>query len=147
HVRVPLEVIVVDNASGDGSAEAVGRGFPSVRLFASRENLGFARANNLGLRESTAPLVLFLNSDAEVQPGAAEGMAELLSLRSDVGLVGPRTLGSAGSPQVSLGPALTPLAELRQRRLVRGVKQRRPEALRAAEALSRREQEPDWISA
>jgi GT2 family glycosyltransferase len=74
-------------------------------------------------------------------------MAELLTLRPDVGLVGPRTLSSDGTVQISFGPALTPLAELRQRRLVRGVRRREAAALHSAEELAGREHEPDWVSA
>ena len=62
----PVEVLVVDNASADGSPEAVEAVQPPVRLIANEENLGFSKANNAGWRASTAPAVLFLNSDAEV---------------------------------------------------------------------------------
>jgi GT2 family glycosyltransferase len=147
HVRAPHEVTVVDNASSDGSVEAVKALFPAVAVVASADNLGFSRANNLGLRQTRAPYVLILNSDAEVRPGAVEALVALLNARPEVGIAGPRTVGSDGTAQVSFGPALTPLAEWRQRRLVRGVRHREPEALRRAEALTRREQEPAWVSA
>ena len=69
-------------------------------------------------RAAAAPYVLFLNSDAEVRPGAVEALVAVLDARPDVGIVGPRTLGADGRIQVSFGPRLTPLAEWRQRRLV-----------------------------
>jgi GT2 family glycosyltransferase/glycosyltransferase involved in cell wall biosynthesis len=146
-VRLPLEVIVVDNASADGSAAAVRRDHPEVRVLESPENLGFARANNLGLREARAPHVLILNSDAEVARGAVETMAALLEARSDVGIVAPRTLNEDGSVQVSFGEALTPLAEWRQQRLVRGVRARRRGALLEAARRASMEHEPAWVSA
>ncbi len=70
------------------------------------------------------------------RPGAVEALAGLLDARPDVGVVGPRTLGADGRIQVSFGPDLTPLAEWRQRRLVRGVRESRPGALRDADAPS-----------
>lgn len=146
-VTLSQETIVVDNGSTDGSVQAVRREFPAVRVIASPENLGFSRANNLGWRVARAPYVLLLNSDAFLRPGAVEVMAALLDARSELGLVGPRNLSPDGTVQVSFGPALTPLAEWRQRRLVRGVRERNPEALRRAEEQAAREQEPDWVSA
>jgi GT2 family glycosyltransferase len=143
---MPLEVLVVDNGSEDDSVDAVRREFPSVLLLDNGENLGFARAANRGLRAARAPYALILNSDAEVLPGALEAMVSILDERPGVGAVGPRTLGSDGTPQVSFGPALGPLAEWRQRRLVRGVRNRRPETLREVEQRGRSESEPDWVS-
>jgi GT2 family glycosyltransferase len=145
-VLLPLEVVVVDNASDDGSAEAVAERFPATRLVRNPENLGFARACNQGLALARAPYVLLLNSDAEVRPGAVEAMAALLDRRSDVAAVGPRTVEGDGALQVSFGPPLTPLGEWRQRRLVRGVRARRASALAEAERLASVEHEPAWLS-
>jgi len=147
HAGVPLETIVVDNASTDGTAEAVRARFPDVHLIANTANLGFSRANNLGLRAARGEFVLVLNSDCEVRPGAVAGLAAILEARPDVAIVGPRTVGTDGAPQVSFGPSLTPLAEWRQGRLVRGVKAGHADALRRAAALAAQEQEPDWVSA
>jgi N-acetylglucosaminyl-diphospho-decaprenol L-rhamnosyltransferase len=144
---LPLQVIVVDNASGDQSPETVRRDFATVLLLENDENLGFARAANRGLREARAPYVLFLNSDAEVRPGALETLVALLDARPEVGVVGPRTRGTDGTIQVSSGPALTPLSEWRQRRLVRGVRGRVPAALARAERIHAEEHEPPWVSA
>jgi N-acetylglucosaminyl-diphospho-decaprenol L-rhamnosyltransferase len=65
-----FDVWVVDNASSDGSAAMVRERFPQVHLIENRENVGFARANNQAIRQSTGRYVLLLNSDAFVQPGA-----------------------------------------------------------------------------
>jgi hypothetical protein len=147
HVRLPFETIVVDNASADGSAQAVRESFPAARVIASTSNVGFSRANNLGLRAARGEHVLVLNSDCEVRPGAVEALVGVLDARPEVGLVGPRTVGVDGRPQVSFGPRLTPLAEWSQRRLVRGVKEGRREALDRAAAAAAAAGEPDWVSA
>jgi hypothetical protein len=146
HVRLPLEVVVVDNASTDGSAAAVRAAYPAARVLESPANQGFSAANNAGMRTSSAPQVLVLNSDAELIPGALETLSGLLDARSDLGVVGPRTVNPDGSVQLSFGPDLTPLSEWRQRSLVLGLRARRPEALREAEQRASREHEPDWVS-
>lgn len=66
------DVIVVDNASRDGSAAMVSREFPSVVLIENDVNVGFGRACNQGIASATSPLVLLLNSDAFALPGAVE---------------------------------------------------------------------------
>jgi GT2 family glycosyltransferase len=147
HSTVPLETIVVDNASEDGSADEAERRFPQARVLRNARNVGFGRANNRGLAESRAPLVLLLNSDAELRPRCLETMTAVLRERPAVGIVGPRTLEEDGAVQVSFGPELSPLSEWRQRRLVAGVKARRGEALRRAADAASREHEPDWVSA
>jgi len=143
----PLDVTVVDNASRDGSADAVRARFPAVRVIANSTNLGFSKANNIGWRAATGEYVLLLNSDCEVRPGAVAALSAVLEARPKVALAGPRHVGTDGRPQVSFGPDLTPVAEWRQGRLVRGVKAGRAEALREAAALSEHESEPDWLSA
>jgi GT2 family glycosyltransferase len=146
-VTLPLEVVVVDNASADGSAAAAGTAAPHARVIEAGDNLGFARACNLGWRATSAPYVLFLNPDAEVTPGAVEALEALLEARPEVGIVGPATRYADGSPQVSFGPDLTPLGEWRQQRRVRGVRARDPRVLAALETQISREHEPAWVSA
>ena len=146
HVTLPLEVVVVDNGSGDGSADAVRRAHPAARVIENGSNLGFAAACNRGLGEARGPYCLLLNSDAEVTAGAVDALAAVLDDRADVGIVGPRTVGADGGPQVSFGPDLTPVSEWRQRRLVRALREGRPEAVREVEAMCAREQEPAWVS-
>jgi GT2 family glycosyltransferase len=145
-VSLPLEVIVVDNASADGSAAAVRARFPGAIVLENAANVGFARANNQGLERARGDYALILNSDAEVGAGCVETLARLLDARPDVGIVGPRTRFADGRIQVSFGPMLTPWAEWRQRRLVHGVAAGEPEALRRAEALAAVEHEPAWVS-
>lgn len=146
HAGVPIEIIVVDNASSDGSAAAARTAHPKARVIDAGENMGFARACNLGVREVKAPYILLLNPDAEVTTGCVAALVRLLDERPDVAVVGPRTVSGDGTPQVSFGQALTPLAEWRQQRLVRGVRRREAVALKRADELARVESEPGWIS-
>jgi len=146
HASVPVEVVVVDNASADGSVDALRAAHPGARVIENRANLGFAAACNRGLRESRAPYALLLNSDALVEAGTIATLAAVLDERADVGIVGPRTVGPDGGPQVSFGPDLTPLAEWRQRRLVVALRERDPAAMREVEDLCAREHEPVWVS-
>jgi GT2 family glycosyltransferase len=143
---LPIQTLVVDNASTDGSAAAVRARFPGVRVIANAENLGFARACNLGARETRAPFVLFLNPDATLAPSALAALVALLEARPRVGIVGPRTRSSNGDIQISTGADLSLVSEWRQRRLVRGVAHRAPRALVEAEARHAVEHEPGWVS-
>ena len=145
-VSLPLELVVVDNASSDGSAEAARAIAPQATVVGAGENLGFARASNRGWRATRAPYVLFLNPDARVTPGAVEALHQVLETRPDVGIVGPLTKNADGTPQVSFGPDLTPLGEWRQRRLVGAVRARDPRAMAWVESATARELEPAWVS-
>jgi GT2 family glycosyltransferase len=82
------QVVVVDNASGDGSAEALAAGHPDVTLVRSAENLGFARATNIGFTHATGEFLVLLNSDTIVLPGALEALVDHLRRHPDVGAVG-----------------------------------------------------------
>jgi GT2 family glycosyltransferase/glycosyltransferase involved in cell wall biosynthesis len=95
------EVVVVDNASTDGSAEMVREQFPGVRVLALRENRGFSVGNNAGIRASRGRFVLLLNPDTIARPGSIEAMCEYLEGQPDVGVVGPRLLNPDGTLQPS----------------------------------------------
>jgi hypothetical protein len=94
-----MEVIVVDNASSDGSAAMVEHAFPSVRLLRNSENVGFARANNQAICYSRAPFVLLLNSDTVVPPHALAHLLEFMQQHPEAGACGPRLLQPDGEPQ------------------------------------------------
>ena len=93
----PLTISVVDNDSGDGTAEMVAREFPHVRLRVCDRNLGFAAANNVAIRETGAPYVLVLNPDTRVGDGAIDGMLELMDTHPEVGISGPRLVLEDGT--------------------------------------------------
>jgi GT2 family glycosyltransferase len=93
------EVIVVDNASDDGSPEMVKKEFPEVTLIQAKENLGFARANNLGLKTASGDFLALINSDTVVHPGCFQRLVSFFECQIDVGLVGPKVMGNDGKLQ------------------------------------------------
>ena len=114
------DVVLVDNASTDGTALKARRDWPDIRVVDAGANLGFARACNVGIRRSSGELVLLLNPDARVMPGALDAMTRVLDARPDAAVVGPRLLDEHGRPELSFGSMIGPWAELRQKALVVG---------------------------
>lgn len=102
-----FEVFVVDNGSSDGSAAMVREWFPQVHLIENQENVGFARANNQAIRQSTGRYVLLLNPDTEVQPGALEMLVHFMEEHSQAGAAGARLLNPDGTLQPWCDPAPT----------------------------------------
>ena len=95
------EIIVVDNASADGSAAMVAAEFPAVRLIANTENVGFTRGNNQGLAVARGRYVFFLNPDTEVVGDALAVMVAYLDAHPEVGALGPQLRYGDGSLQSS----------------------------------------------
>ena len=83
-------VHVVDNASADGTVDAVRERFPAVRLWPLDRNAGFSEANNVALRAVTAPWVLVLNPDTELRPGVLDHLLDVLEAEPDIGVIGCR---------------------------------------------------------
>lgn len=96
--RAGLEVVVVDNASVDGSFETVGREFPEVRLVQAGGNRGFGAGVNISARQTTREFLLLLNPDCFIQPDAIARLAEVLEDNRDLGFVGPRIDLESGLP-------------------------------------------------
>jgi hypothetical protein len=96
-----LELIVVDNNSGDGSVEAIRREFPAVKLVAQTENRGFAGGVNPGIQVATQPLILLLNTDAQTSRDSIEEAAQYMARLPEVGILGPQILSPQGNPQSS----------------------------------------------
>ena len=109
-----------------------------MRLIAGEENVGFARANNIGIRASAGEFALLLNSDTIVPAGAIDGLLERLRQRPDAAAIGPRLVDGQGRAELSYGRTLGPFNELRQK-----YRARRPTIV---ETLTRRAHEPDWVS-
>ena len=99
--RYSREIIVVDNASSDGSPEMVEADFPGVKVIRNRENLGFARANNIGIRASRGRYVSLMNSDVELLDGCLDRLADYLEEHPQVGNAGPQILNADQSLQGS----------------------------------------------
>lgn len=96
-----FEVLVVDNASTDDSCGVIRDRCPSAKLIRSSQNLGFARANNLGFQNSTGRILLFLNPDTELCGAAINLMYNCLDSSADIGVLGCRLLNSDLSVQGS----------------------------------------------
>ncbi len=106
---LPYEIVVVDNASTDGSVEwlrtlesSLRSGRAHLRLIENAENLGFGRANNRAFEQTNAPLLFLLNSDAEVKEGAIDKLIEAVGVDKNVGGCGPKLLNTDGSLQPSV---------------------------------------------
>ena len=97
--RFSLEVIVVDNASTDGTSEMVGSEFPEVTLINNIENLGFSRANNIAMKGARGRYFLLLNDDAVVTAGALEKLVSFADSHPRAAVVGPRVLNGDGTLQ------------------------------------------------
>ena len=138
-------IFVVDNASSDGSQAWVQAQGDHIRLIALDRNAGFAAANNIAIRQSTAALVLLLNSDTIVPAGAIDTLVERLEATGAVA-AGPRLTDRDGHPEISFGSMLTPVGELRQRRRVRRAQRRSPRDRQAVDRWLRSEQTVDWVS-
>ena len=95
------EIMVVDNDSGDGSAEMVAAEFPNVRLYALKENLGFGRANNLAMRDTTGEYILILNPDTIVGEDTLLTMRDFMRAHPEAGLAGCKLLNGDGTFQLS----------------------------------------------
>lgn len=96
-----FEIVVVDNASFDGSQAMVKDRFPQVHFIQNPVNEGFARANNRGFRHSNGRFVLFLNPDTEILGTALTEMVRFLERKENAGIVGPRLLNSDHSIQTT----------------------------------------------
>jgi GT2 family glycosyltransferase len=101
---IPLDVWVVDNASKDGSPDMVRRLFPQVKIIENPGNVGFAKANNQAIEQSSGNYVVLLNPDTIVKPGALDELAYFLDIHPQAGAVGPYLLSPDGSLQRSCYP-------------------------------------------
>lgn len=143
---VPYEVIVIDNASHDGSADAVRQRWPAVRLLELPRNLGFAAANNAGIKVTSGALVLLLNSDTIVPAGAIDALIERLRTHPEAAVAGPRLVDGLGQVELSIGPMISPFGELRQKALLVLHQRRFPPATAIVERMTSREHFVDWVS-
>lgn len=102
--RISCDTIVVDNASVDGSPEMVESEFPEVISIRIRSNLGFASANNIGIKRSRGKFLFFLNSDAELNENTISFLYDYLQRYPDVGVVGPANAFSHGLAYPTICP-------------------------------------------
>lgn len=110
HARASVEIIVVDNASTDGSPEMVAQDFPEAHLVRNPENLGYGASNNQGIARARGRYIFLLNSDTEVHAGTIDAMVSRLEGNARLAGVAPRLLNPDGTIQRSCWPF--PLKEL-----------------------------------
>ncbi len=110
--RCNFEVIIIDNGSQDKSSERIREVFPEVILIQTGSNLGFSRANNLGINNARGNFVLLLNSDTKILDNSLDRMLDYLLANPQVGAVGPRQLDGKGQLQLSWGSFPTLVSEI-----------------------------------
>lgn len=99
--HVTMRVIVVDNDSQDGSADAIAAQFPQIDLVRSADNVGFARANNLAAETANSEWILLLNPDTETHPDAVRNLIDFAAAHPEAGIVGGRTVFPDGSLNIA----------------------------------------------
>lgn len=97
-----LEIFVVDNASNDGTVEMMKQNFSEIKLIASDKNLGFAKANNLALKQATGEYVLLLNPDTEINSETLPKSIEFMKGHPKCGALGPKMIYPDGKQQPSV---------------------------------------------
>lgn len=103
--HLALEIIVVDNGSTDGSVSALRKiQIPNIKIqiVKNKENLGYSKANNQGIKKAKGKYILLLNSDTVVKSGALDKLLQFAKERKDAGVVGPKLLNRDGSTQSSV---------------------------------------------
>jgi N-acetylglucosaminyl-diphospho-decaprenol L-rhamnosyltransferase len=142
----PTTITVVDNASSDHTAQMVRERWPSVQVIESPTNVGFSRANNLGIRATSSDYVLLMNPDTLAPPGAIQTLVRGLAAHPDAAIAGARLLSESGFPELSWGDPIGPWNELKRKvfsrlyhRKIRGI-------VRKVDRLSRQAREVAWVS-
>lgn len=97
------EIIVVDNGSNDNTIELISKE-KNVKIIKNSSNLGFSKANNIGLREASNEFILFMNSDMELIDNSVENLLNYLKNNNNVGIIGPKFLNPDLTPQPSVFP-------------------------------------------
>ncbi len=108
----PFEIILIDNGSRDGSVDEIRSRFPEVVSIETGENLGFARAKNLGINNARGQYILLLNSDTKILDNALDRMLAHLESDASIGALGPRQLDGHGKLQLSWGAFPTFVSEI-----------------------------------
>ena len=140
------DTLVVDNASPDGTAAEVRQRWPGVRVIDTGANAGFARASNIGIRQTSGELVLLLNPDTQVRPGAIDRLVAALDARPDAAVAGPRLRDGEGRVELSFGSMIGPFTEMRQKILIAGHQRGWPIVSGYVDRLTQGPRTVDWVS-
>lgn len=111
---ITSEILLVDNASNDGSATAIRNHFPDVRILENSANRGFGAANNQGMKQALGRYFVLLNTDAFVQPEVIRGLVQYMDQYGNVAAAGPRLLNADGTHQDSIHRFDSPWRALQQ---------------------------------
>jgi GT2 family glycosyltransferase len=142
----PTEIVVVDNASTDGTLDAVRERWPTVRAIDAGGNLGFARANNIGIRQTQSEFVLLLNPDTLLPPGALPTLVRGLAVHPEAAAAGPRLIDENGFPELSFGWVIGPFGELRQKVVGALYRRRVRRVVRMVDRWARSAGRREWVS-
>lgn len=142
----PTTITVVDNGSTDGTVQHIRERWPSVQVVEAGGNLGFAKANNLGIRATRSDYVLLINPDTEAPPGAVQTLVRGLASHPEAAIAGARMLSARGFPELSWGPAITPWNEVKQMLFTRLYHRKIRRFVRKMDKLSRMAREVPWVS-
>jgi N-acetylglucosaminyl-diphospho-decaprenol L-rhamnosyltransferase len=115
-------------------------------VIARATNAGFAAANNEGIRATRGDLVLLLNHDTIAPPGAIDMLAGRLLADASIAVAGPRLVDAAGVPELSFGPMISPVGELRQKFIVTLHERGFGVAMRHVDRVTRQERDVGWVS-
>ena len=114
---ISYEIIVIDNDSRDGSDKKIRSLCSDIKLIVNRDNLGFSRANNQGIKASRGKYILLLNNDATVKPGTLSCLIDSMDRQSSVGLMGGKLTNTDGTIQQSFGKLIPFVNEFVQTKL------------------------------
>jgi N-acetylglucosaminyl-diphospho-decaprenol L-rhamnosyltransferase len=142
----PTTITVVDNGSKDGTANYVRAKYPMVQVIDSGGNVGFAKANNIGIRATKSDYVLLMNPDTVAPPGAIQTLVRGLASHPEAAIAGARLLNERGFPEMSWGQAITPWNETKQMIFSRLYLRKLRFVVRRMDKLSRLAREVDWVS-
>ena len=119
---------------------------PGVRVIPLDTNVGFAAANNAGIRATRGELVLLLNCDTLVPAAAIDALVARLRRDPSIGAAGPRLVDGEGQPELSFGRMLSPGVELQRKRVQRAIERRSPTTMDWLRNETSREHVVDWVS-
>ena len=143
---VAHDITVVDNASTEGGLDELRTRWPRIHLIALDRNRGFAAGTNVGIRATHGELLLLLNSDTIVPAGAVDALVARLAAHPSAAAAGPRLVDPSGRTELSFGPMISPLGELRQKALAGLHRARLPPLAGWLDQAARRERYVDWVS-
>ena len=143
---VAHQIVVVDNASSDGTVDLIHAKWPSLRIIQMGFNAGFSAANNAAVHSSQSELVLLLNSDTVPAPNSIDNLVSALDDNSDVAAAGPRLINLRGQVELSFGRMISPWNEARRKLVTLGITEQLPFVTSWLKRKTHTTHYPDWIS-